>query len=284
MDLDALRARRFDDVTAAYSDKDTMLYALSVGAGMDPGQEADLPLVYEKNLVALPTMSAVLAQPGFWVDDPELGIDWVRLLHGEQRVTLHRPLPVAGALRGEFRVSAVVDKGPERGSLLYFEKTLYEADDPDPLCRTTSTLVLRADGGQGGFGEPPDRLPSPPGRDPDREISLTIDPRAALIYRLNSDRNPIHLDPEIARKAGFEKPLLHGLCTYGICACAIVRSVLGYDPARVRSFGVRFSAPVFPGEPLIVRCWMTDGGIAFEALAAERDKRVITDGFAAIDS
>jgi acyl dehydratase len=282
MNLDAFRDHQFEPIQAAFSDKDTMLYALSLGLCQDPVDSRELPFVYEKNLVALPSMSAVLAHPGAWITAEKFGVNWVKLLHGEQSAEFHRPLPPAGTLRAEFRIQAVVDKGAEKGALVYFDKLLFDAGDNSHLCTVSATYFLRADGGAGGFGEAPEALPAVPERAPDFVDEIGIGRRAALLYRLNGDRNPIHADPEMASKAGFETPLLHGLCTYGICGYSVLRKALDYDVTRMGSLGLRFSSPVFPGESLRVEGWETGQGVAFQATVTERRQRVVSNGFAAL--
>ena len=279
MNLDVVKAHTFEPIIATYTDRETMLYALSLGACDDPMDAKELPFVYEKNLVALPSMAAVLAHPGAWIAAPKFEVNVVKLLHGEQRISFHKPLPATGELRGEYKVSAVVDKGADKGALVYFDKELYDNATGDLLCTVGATYFLRADGGCGSFGEAPAALPGVPETAPDFVEEIKIDKRAALYYRLNGDRNPIHGDPEIAKKAGFPAPILHGLCTYGICGLSVIRQALGYDVNRMASLGLRFSSPVFPGETLKVEAWNVDGGIAFRAFVVERDKLVINDGF-----
>lgn len=282
MKLDVIRDHEFAPIFARYTDRDTMHYALSLGACADPTDAQELPFVYEKNLVALPSMAAVLAHPGAWLADPKFDANIVKLLHGEQRITFHKPLPATGELRGEYNVSAVVDKGADKGALVYFDKELYDASTDELLCTVGATYFLRGDGGCGSFGDTPQALPSVPERAPDFVESVEIDRRAALFYRLNGDRNPIHGDPDIAKKAGFPAPILHGLCTYGICGLSILRQALGYDVSKMASLGLRFSSPVFPGETLKVEAWKVDGGIAFRAFVPARDKLVINDGFVGV--
>lgn len=282
MNLDVIREHKFEPIIAPYADRDTMLYALSLGACDDPTDARELPFVYEKNLTALPSMAAVLAHPGAWIADKKFEVDVVKLLHGEQRISFHKSLPATGELRGEYKVSAVVDKGAEKGALVYFNKELYDNASGELLCTVVATYFLRADGGCGSFGEAPAALPSVPETAADFVEEIKIDQRAALFYRLNGDRNPIHGDPEIAKKAGFPQPILHGLCTYGICGLSVIRQALGYDVDRMASLGLRFSSPVFPGETLKVEGWKVDGGIAFRAFVTERDKLVINDGFVAV--
>jgi len=203
------------------------------------------------------------------------------MLHGEQRVRHITPLPPSAELRGEYRVTAVVDKGADKGALLYLDKILSDNKTGDHLCTVSSSLFLRGDGGAGGFGEAPAPLVTVPEREPDFVDEIATSNRAALLYRLNGDRNPLHVDPGIAKKAGFDAPILHGLCTYGVCGFSVLRRAFDYDPARMKSFDLRFSSPVIPGETLQVEGWEVDGGVAFQAKVKERSKLVISNGFAA---
>ena len=166
MDLQALRDYRFEAKRIAYGAKDTILYALSVGVGSDPLDANQLRLAYEKGLAALPTMAAVLAHPGAWIAEPRFKVNYLKLLHGEQGLTVHRPLPAEGQIEANYRVRAVVDKGEGKGALVYFEKDLADANSGEPLCTVTSTLFLRADGGCGSFGTAPEPLPAPAGGTP----------------------------------------------------------------------------------------------------------------------
>jgi acyl dehydratase len=282
MNLNALRDHRFPLQRVTYTDRDTILYALSVGVGADPLDANQLRLAYEKNLASLPTMAAVLAHPGMWVAEPQFEVNYLKLLHGEQNLTVHAPLPPQGELDASYRVVAVVDKGAEKGALAYFEKELRNAANGELLCTVSSTLFLRADGGAGSFGTPPPALPTgEPGKvDFTDEIATKID--SALLYRLNGDRNPIHVDPAAAAKAGFTRPILHGLCTYGAVGYMLVRTVCGHDPARLRSLGVRFSSPVYPGETIRIEGSRTAEGVYFNATVPARQQPVLTSGFARI--
>jgi acyl dehydratase len=282
MNLDALREHRFPSQRVAYTDKDAILYALSVGAGADPLDENELSLVYEKRLRALPTYSAVLAHPGAWIANPKFDVDFLKLLHGEQSLKVHNPLPPEAHIEAAYRVVAVADKGAGKGALVYFEKTINIADTGQPLCTVSSTLFLRGDGGCGSFGSPPP--PSPPAPDQSFEVldELKTGLNWALLYRLNGDRNPIHVDPAAAAKAGFDRPILHGLCTYGVAGYLLLRSMCRYDTARLRSLDVRFSAPVFPGESIRLEGARGPEGIFFRAVVPERSQIVLNQGFARI--
>lgn len=280
LDYATVKDWRFDDVRQRYDEKDTMLYALGIGLGQDPEDAGQLRYVYEKGLLAFPTMSVVLGYPGFWVRDPRAGIDWVKVVHGEQRLTMHAPLPASGVVIGKSRNTHVIDKGADKGAIVVTERTLHSEDG---ICLATlqHSTFCRGDGGfgQGDDGPPP--LPAAPGGEPDLRCELHIPPNAALLYRLNADRNPLHADPEIARQAGYPRPILHGLCTYGVAAHAIVKTCCGYDASRLSSLSTRFSAPVYPGETLQCDIWrMPDGQVRFLARARERNVVVLSNGTA----
>ena len=286
MNLLALTGHKFPSQRVSYGIKDTMLYALTVGAGVDPLDADDLTLVYEQDLKALPSMSAVIAYPGLWITEPQFAANYLKLLHGEQNLTVHKPLPVKADVIGDYRVAAVVDKGVDKGSLVYFSKDIRDAASNELYCSVSSTLFLRADGGCGNFGTAPAPLPSDAPSDAvvgaKFQDQIKTPPNAALFYRLNGDMNPIHADPVAAGKAGFTKPILHGLCTYGVVGYLLTRSVCGHDPGRIRSLGVRFSSPVYPGETIRVDGTRTAEGAHFRATAVERSQVVMTHGYARI--
>jgi acyl dehydratase len=282
MNLDALRTHRFEAQRSAYTDKDVILYALSVGAGGDALDQAELHLVYEKALRALPTFAAVLAHPGAWIADPKFGVNFLKLLHGEQSLEVHAPLPPCAQIEATYRVVAVSDKGEGKGALVFFEKAISEVGSGQLLCTVSSTLFLRADGGCGGFGTPPAPLPPAPEQGFEVLDELKTGVHWALLYRLNGDRNPIHVDPAAGAKAGFDRPILHGLCTYGIAGYLLVRSVCALDPSRLRSLNVRFSSPVFPGESIRLEGARNADGVFFRAVVPERNQVVLSQGFARI--
>ncbi len=285
IDYHALKARPFPEIVARYAPRDTMLYALGVGYGYDPTDERQLAFVYEKSLRATPTMAVVLAYPGFWVKEPDTGIDWVRVLHGEQSIVLHRPIPPAGTVIGRTRVKALIDKGKDKGALLVQERKVY-LDSGELLATIDSLSFCRGDGGfserpgngpKGGDPAPPAPLPTPDGP-PDIACDLPTVPQAALVYRLSGDYNPLHAEPAVARAANFERPILHGLATYGVAGHAILRSCCDYDPARLKSLAVRFSAPVYPGETIRTEMWRRGNAVQFRARALERDIMVLSHG------
>ncbi len=281
MNIDALRKHEFAPQRTTYAAKDAILYALSVGAGADPVDAHQLPLVYEPDLRVLPTMAAVLAHPGAWIANPRFEVNYLKLLHGEQGLTMHAPLPPGGDIESTYRVQAVVDKGDGKGALVYFEKQL-RSTGGQPLCTVYSTLFLRADGGCGSFGTPPAGLPADTAPAPEFFDELRTPLNAALLYRLNGDLNPIHADPVAARKAGFERPILHGLCTYGVVGYLLTRTVCGHDPARLLSLGARFTSPVYPGETIRVEGTRNADSVRFQATVPERNQIVLSQGYARI--
>jgi acyl dehydratase len=281
MNIDALRKHEFAPQRTTYAAKDAILYALSVGAGADPVDAHQLPLVYEPDLRVLPTMAAVLAHPGAWIAHPNFEVNYLKLLHGEQGLTMHAPLPPGGDIEATYRIQAVVDKGDGKGALVYFEKQLRSAGG-QPLCTVYSALFLRADGGGGSFGTPPAGLPMDAAPAPEFFDELRTPLNAALLYRLNGDLNPIHADPVAARKAGFERPILHGLCTYGVVGYLLTRTVCGHDPARLLSLGARFTSPVYPGETIRVEGTRNGDSVRFQATVPERNQIVLSQGYARI--
>lgn len=261
-------------VAHRYTARDTMLYALSLGLGQDPLDEHDLAFVDSRHGPrVLPAMAMILGYPGFWLNAPEIGADTVRLLHGEQGVELVGEIPPAGELVGKTRVVDAVDKG-EKGLLLYTEKHLTDASTGALVARTFATHVLRGDGGMAGAPTQSRPVHAMPASAPDRTVRVQSRPEQALLYRLNGDYNPLHSDPATARAAGFARPILHGLCTFGMVAHAVARQQLA-PGQRVRALSLRFSGPVYPGETLEVHVW-NDG--AFRARVPERDATVIDNG------
>jgi acyl dehydratase len=280
MNLNRIREWQPSPLDHAYSFRDTILYALGLGYGADPQDESELRFVYEQGLMTVPSLCSVLAHPGFWLQDPVFGVDWVKILHAEQAFEIHNPLPTNGTVRGSFRVMGVEDKSAAKGALLHQEKILSDPGTGERFATVRSTLFLRGDGGGGGFGELPPNMTDLPDRAADRSVDVPTLPQQALIYRLSGDWNPIHADPMMARKAGFDRPILHGLCTHGIACRALLRAYCGNDPARLRSMFVRFSKPVYPGETLRVEFFEEADGLRFRVIAAERNAIVMDRGHA----
>ncbi|QQV77668.1 MaoC family dehydratase N-terminal domain-containing protein [Sphingomonas aliaeris] len=276
MDVEALRTMHIDAIEQEYGKRETILYALGLGYGSDPLDASELPFVYEGGLRSVPSYVNLLCHPGFWAQRPEFGIDWVKILHAEQDFTIHQPLPPTSRMRGEYRVAALEDKGAGRGALLHQEKALYDSASGAHVATVRSTLFLRGNGGEGGFGTPPAAAGLLPDRAPDRSVSIPTLPRQALIYRLSGDWNPLHADPAIAAKAGFAAPILHGLCTNGIACRAVLASYCDNDPARLTGMFTRFSKPVMPGETIRIDFFEEAAGLVmFRAVVEERDEIVL---------
>lgn len=276
---DTLKNWSFPDVEQEYNDITTMLYALGVGLGQDPMDERQLTFVYEENLRALPTMAVVLGYPGFWLIDPKTGVDWKQVLHGEQGLIVHSPLPATGTVIGRSRIDEVIDKGQGKGALIYSSRDILDKKTGKLYCTVTGTTFCRADGGFGGPSGPVKPVHPIPERAPDAASTLTTRPEQALLYRLSGDRNPLHADPKVAAVAKFPKPILHGLGTFGLAGHAILRELCDYDPARLKQMHVRFSSPVYPGESVKTEIWREGHGrAAFRCWVVERNVMVINNG------
>ena len=269
----------------SYDERDTMLYALGVGMATDPMDEDDLSFVVENGafdgrLKALPGLATVIA----WDDSfgPASGLDMLMVVHGEQRITLHKPLPAKGRIIAKTRIVDAFDKGPGKGAIVLVENLIRDAETGEKLVTLLSTTFARGDG---GFGEParatPAAPPTPhkvPERAPDFSLAAKTQPNQALFYRLCGDRNPLHADPHFAKAAGFPRPILHGLCTYGHAVRAVVKTACKHDPALVEHIEARFTAPVFPGETIVTDIWQDGATVSFRARLAERDVKVLDNG------
>ena len=278
IDPERLMTFPIPEVRQRVTGRDAILYALSVGLGQDPMDRRQLDFVDQNRaLRAMPSMAVVLGHPGFWLADERTGVDAVRLVHGEQSISIHQSLPVAGEVIGRTRITGLVDKGKGRGALLFTEKQVTDAASGALLAVTAATTFLRGDGGFGGAAGPPPSSHPMPETPPDLVVELPTRPEQALYYRLNGDDNPLHADPDVAARAGFPRPILHGLCTFGIVTHALLRGLGDYDPGAIRQVKLRFSAPVFPGETIRTEMWR-DG--SFRARVAERDVVVVDRGFA----
>ncbi len=273
-----------DPVLFEWTDRDTMLYALGVGAGTE-----DLSFTTENShgisLQTLPTY-AVICCPAFGAAGKIGTFNWAMLLHGSQGVRLHAPLPAAGKLSVVTEVADIQDKGEGKNAIVFLRGRGSDPDSGKLIAETMTTLVIR---GGGGFGGEPGQRPSAPAipdREPDARVALPTREDQPLIYRLSGDRNPLHSDPWFAKEmAGFPKPIMHGLCTYGISGRALVAELGGGDAAAITSVTARFTSPVFPGETLTTVIWRTEPGRAvFRTEAAGPDgsepRVVLEDGAA----
>ncbi|MFJ8749995.1 MaoC/PaaZ C-terminal domain-containing protein [Streptomyces sp. NPDC102441] len=260
-------------VERTWTSTDTLLYAVGVGAGLDDSLR-ELPFTTENahgvEQQVLPTFAVLAAQGG---RGPGIGtFDPVMLVHAEQSFDLHRPLAPAGSVRITSKVTGIHDKGS--GALVTSESVAVDPETGEPLITSRSAVFIRGEGGFGGERGPRASWPEPD-RAPDHIVTYPTRPEQALIYRLSGDRNPLHSDPAFAAKAGFERPILHGLCTYGFTGRALLHTLAGSDPSRFASMSGRFTRPVFPGEPLTVSVW-EDGDTA-RFRTAKADGTVVID-------
>jgi acyl dehydratase len=281
LDLDKLLALRIPDTAQRYDFKDTLLYAVSLGYGSDPMDADELPFVYEGaagGQRVAPSMGVILAHPGYWPRTLDSGLDWVRIVHAEQALELHRPLPPSADVVGISRVLSAVDKGKDKGALITYERRILDRASGEPLCTITQVMMARGDGGFGGPAAPTSKPPAIPDRAADQVCELCTAPQMALLYRLNADWNPLHADPAVAKQAGFERPILHGLASWGVAVRAVLRGALACDADRIASIFGRFSAPVYPGETLRTEMWLEPKAVAFRVWVVERNVMAINNG------
>jgi acyl dehydratase len=276
IDYDALLATSVSDEPFQYTEKDAMLYAMGVGFGSDPLDHRELPYVLElRGLRTVPSMASMLMSAKL-LDD--CGWDRSKVLHGEQRLELYRPLPPTANLLANHRVAAVYDLGAKLGAKILVESEARLARDDTVLFSLGSTLIARGDGdfdAPAGAGPLPHKLPK---REPDLSCDLATRPDQALLFRLSGDFNPLHADPVYARRAGFDAPILHGRCTYGIACHAILKTICDYDFTLVAGFDVRFSAPVYPGDVITTEMWQDRNVVSFRCRVKARDVIVIDNG------
>ncbi|GAA3817633.1 MaoC/PaaZ C-terminal domain-containing protein [Streptomyces phyllanthi] len=286
MPIDAAKALAAEPRSAeiSWTPKDVQLYHLGVGAGANPDRRSpatdpdELRYTLESRLHVLPSFATVAGagSPGVisGLSMPGVDVDLARVLHGGQSLALHRPIPTEGTATATARVAAVYDKG--KAAILVLRTEV--ADAEGPLWTNDAQIFVRGEGGWGGDRGPSTRL-DPPSGEPDRTVERTVREDQALLYRLSGDWNPLHADPEFAKRAGFDRPILHGLCTYGITLKAVVDTLLGGDVGRVRAYGTRFAGVVFPGETLRIRMWRQgDATVRVSVTAVEReDAPVLAD-------
>jgi acyl dehydratase len=275
IDPAAILAHDFGAPTQSYVARDAILYALGLGLGHDPLDPQELRFLDERALAVLPSFAVTLCSPGMWIRAPELGVDFARLVHAAQSAEFLNPLPATAQVIGSARVTSLADRGEGKGAVLVLERTVRDCGDGTIYCRLEQTLLLRGDGGFGGSPPPPPVSVMPQG-EPDHIERIVTSPRSALIYRLSGDWNPLHLDPAIAAKAGFERPILQGLASYGMAGAAVSRA-LARDPVSVCRLACRFSGVVLPRDKLEFRIWHESSDAArFQAFVGAR--KVLDEG------
>lgn len=280
---DYLLKRQFSKIRHSYSEKDCMLYALGIGMGADPFDEDCLRFVFEKDLKVVPSQAVMMAHPGFWAKEDDLGMDWLKLLHAGQEIIFHRPLPTSGTVEATTQITEVSDKGERIGALIKFDRVVCDADTGEDLCTIVTITLARGDGGCGGGRKPSGKTNLIPKNEPDFVCDSLTQPQQALLYRLSGDFNPLHASPSMARSVGFDGPILHGLCTMGIATHALLKTCCNYDTTKFRHIVLRFSSPVYPGETIRTEIWKNGKEISFRCKSLEQDKVVINNGYLLID-
>jgi acyl dehydratase len=262
-----------------YSDREVMLYAYGIGMGADPMDEKELAFVNEavaspRALKVVPTFASVAA----WGSGPgDMNLNRVMVVDGERDITFHKPLAVAAHITADSTVLDIFDKGKDKGAVIRL-KTVLRDEKGEALATLVASRFARGDGGFGGSSEGQTEPHRVPNRAPDKTIDISTRPDQALVYRLCGDRNPLHSDPEFAKRAGFPKPILHGMCTYGITCRGILQTYADYDASAFRQHVARFSSPVYPGETVTMDLWKDGNVISFEAKVKARNVAVVKSG------
>jgi acyl dehydratase len=279
LSYERIMAYRPVDIRVSYGERECILYALGIGMGMDPLDPGELKFVYERaGLEAFPTMAVVLGWPGR-MTDPALGIDERLVVAGDLKVTLHRPLAAQATLVSRPRVKEVIDKGRGNAAIIQNTRELV-GEDGKPVATVDSSTFARK---HGGFGGKVRETPVPhavPESAPELICDLATPPNLALLYRLNGDENPLHADPQRAKAAGFDRPILHGAASFGIAARAILRTCADYRPGRLKSIEARFSRPVFPGDIIRTEIWREGERVSFKCRVVSRNDIVLSNGLA----
>jgi acyl dehydratase len=284
IDYDDMMQSGATGLASSYDEKDVMLYALGVGFGRDPLDAQELPFVYEnaqdgKGLKVPPTFASVIARgeapPARQRMPQTSSINFMMVVDGERRITVHKPLPPKCAVVSDERYLDILDKGEGKGAVLIQERVTREAATGDKLFTVVTSIFARGDGGFGGKAQGGPVLHEIPGRAPDHVMECDTRPDQALLYALSGDRNPLHRDPAVAKMVGFPRPILHGLCSYGTACRAVLKAVAQYQADRITQFDVRFSKPVFPGETLVVEMWQDGVTVSYRASVKERPGTVV---------
>lgn len=286
VDVPTVLAHKFNDIKCSYTERDVALYALTVGAADDPLDAEDLPLVYEMNgdMVTLPTFAVTFPFAGMsdMMSMPGLSFNPMMLLHGEQEVKFFAPIPTAASVTSKMKVTGVYDKG--KGALIFLDSESFDAAG-NKLCWQRNSIFIRGIGGFGGERGPKPEAWKLPNRAPDKSMSYKTANNQALTYRLNGDTNPLHADANMAAMGGFERPILHGLCSFGVAGRCILKAFCSNDVTKFKSIKGRFAKHVFPGETLVTDMWHVGGGkILYRTRVVERDSIVITNGVAEVAS
>jgi acyl dehydratase len=262
-------------IVHSWTSKDALLYAVGVGAGID-----ELAFTTENShdvpQRVLPTMAAVIGAGVSGAISAIGSFDFAMLVHGEQSFVQHREIPVEGSLTATGKIVGIYDKGS--GAVVAVEGECVDNETGELLLTVGSAIFIRGEGGWGGDRGPSGDRNAAPDRAADHSVSYQVRPDQALTYRLSGDRNPLHSDPWFAALAGFDRPILHGLCTYGFTGRALLHTMCGSDPAKFRSMEGRFASPVFPGEQLTIEMWNEGGGECIFQTRGEDGRVVLVGG------
>jgi acyl dehydratase len=268
--------KKIESEPFSYTEDTVMLYALGIGAGLD-----EINFIYEKELKVFPTFAVVPFMPSLIPLAMEANLNMFTVLHGEQKIILHKEIPVNGTLISTASCTSVYDKG-DKGAVINMEIQSRDANG-ELLFENQAVIFDRSGGNFGGDRGPKAELVSPPeGQAPDFSVSYATTPNQAALYRLSGDKNPLHIDPEFAKMGGFDTPILHGLCTYGHAGRAILNGVCDGDPAKFKSFGARFTGVVFPGETLTTEGWKAETGKYIIQTKAQDGRIVLGNGQAEV--
>jgi len=279
INYDEIMSLKSENIEISYTDKDSILYGLGVGLGNDPMDIDELKYVYENGQIALPSMATNFQYHSSLLMSAKL--NFVMVVHGEQKLSIINPIPVSGDFLADMKVLNCFDKGASKGAIIDVETTVKLKSDGTEICKLISTTFARGDGGFDGPESPPQEIFEPEGS-PDIVDEIATKPDQALIFRLSGDYNPLHSDPNFAKAAGFPKPILHGLCTYGVACRSIVKTACDNDVKKLKSFNCRFSSPVFPGETIVTEMWKNGNDVNFQSKVKERDKIILKNGVSEI--
>lgn len=276
IDIEAALASELPALDFAWDEDRVILYQLGLGAGSSPTDPRELSYTYEGNLAVLPSFGTIAASASMAAIASARGVDinWALLLHGEQDLEIERPIPPSGEVVSRPRIAHIYDKG--RAALVVVEVASTDIRTGELLFTNRASLFIRGEGGWGG-DRGPKASNQAPARDPDHIVRSPTLPQQALLYRLSGDKNPLHADPAFAALGGFDRPILHGLCTYGIVCKAAVDAVLEGDPRSARRYQARFAGVVFPGETVVTRMWVEGDRVLLEASVEERDATVLSN-------
>jgi len=261
--------------TFTWSEDQVILYHLGLGCGVPPTEPRELAYTYEGALRVLPTWGVIPVHHmmAHVLEIPGMDFNPFMLLHGEQELEIHKPIPTSATVTNSGRVAEIYDK--KKAALVILETTTAD-ESGDPLFTNRFSMYMR---GEGGFGGPGGPKPGnePPSREADLIVETCTIPQQALLYRLNGDKNPLHADPEFAKIGGFDQPILHGLCSYGMVCKQVVDNMLDGDTARVAKYSVRFRGVVIPGDTIVTSMWKEDGRILIRSNNKERELTVISN-------